>query len=101
MRSSADISVELRIGPSDCEQSAEFFMLIRAGPIEVPVSSVTIRCDWPSREPNGLAPLHSFCARPSQKLRKLKTASTTLGVLRPVTRRVLIRLVGLLGSGKE
>jgi hypothetical protein len=31
----------------------------------------------------------------------LNTASTALGVLRPVTLRVLMRLAGLLGSGRE
>src|SRR5262249_24659192 len=76
-------------------------MLTSAGPSFRPVSSVTIRWVWPSRAPKGFAPLQTFCARPSQKLRKLKTASTTLGVLRPVTLRVLMCLVGSLGSGNE
>jgi len=42
------------------------------------------------REPNGSTPLKSFCARPSQKLRKLKTALITDGVLRPVVRRTSV-----------
>ena len=55
--------------------------------------STTSRWFALSRVPKGFAPLQTFCARPSQKLRKLNTASTALGVLRPVTLRVLIRLV--------
>src|SRR5205085_11240879 len=39
--------------------------------------------------PNGSTPLNVLLARPSQKLRKLNTASTTEGVLRPVTWRTL------------
>src|SRR6185312_13754972 len=86
------------IGPSDCEHSAEFFMLISE--LErVPSSFITTRCGVVSRPPNGFAPLQSFCARPSQKLRKLKTASTTLGALRPPVLRVLIVLEGSDGSG--
>src|SRR5205085_5931722 len=40
-------------------------------------------------EPNGSTPLNVLLARPSQKLRKLKTASIAEGVLRPVTWRTL------------
>jgi DNA-binding CsgD family transcriptional regulator len=39
------------------------------------------------RSPNGETPLKWFWARPPQKLRKLKTALITLGVLRGSTRR--------------
>ena len=42
-----------------------------------------------SRRPKGLTPLKTYSARPSQKLRKLKTALMTVGVLRGSTRRVL------------
>jgi len=41
-----------------------------------------------SRGPNGFRPLKMLLARPSQKLRKLKTALITVGVLRGATRRV-------------
>src|SRR5689334_11515564 len=76
-------------------------MLTRTGPSSLPVSSVTIRWDCPSREPKGLLPLQTFCARPSQKLRKLNTASTALGVFRPVVLRVFRRLLASAGSGNE
>src|SRR6476646_11248386 len=65
------------------------------------MASTTSKCVALSRVPNGFAPLHTFCARPSQKLRKLKTASTALGVLRPVTLRVLIRWAASVSLGKE
>src|ERR1043166_188145 len=98
-RPSADISTLLRIGPSDCEHSAEFTMPTCAGPSFSPATSETSRCVDLSRAPKGLLPLQTFCARPSQKLRKLNTAFTALGVLRPVTLRVLIRFVASTGSG--
>src|SRR6185312_17186526 len=101
LRLSADISVELRIGPSDCEQSAEFTMFTWVGPSLPSIGSTTSRWFALSRVPNGFAPLQTFCARPSQKLRKLNTASTALGVLRPVVLRVLMRLLGSVGSGNE
>src|SRR3954471_20187459 len=53
----------------------------------LPVASALPTVAAVSREPNGSTPLKSFCARPSQKLRKLKTALMTDGVLRPVERR--------------
>src|SRR6185369_10846534 len=40
-----------------------------------------------SDKPNGVAPVNVSLARPSQKLRKLKTAFTTLGALRSPTCR--------------
>src|SRR5712691_9522568 len=42
-----------------------------------------------SISPNGLTPLKNRLARPSQKLRLLKTALMMVGVLRPVTCRAL------------
>src|SRR5258708_6006006 len=101
LRPLADISVPLRIGPSACEQSAELTMPITAGPSLPSTASATSRWVALSRAPNGLAPLQTFCARPSQKLRKLNTASTTLGVLRPVVRRGLMTLPAVSGSGYE
>src|SRR3989454_4243788 len=43
--------------------------------------------------PNGSPPLNMLLARPSQKLRKLNAALITVGVLRPVTCRVLVPLM--------
>src|SRR6185312_3258977 len=100
-RPSADISTLLRIGPNDCEHRDEFCIATNAGPSLRVAGSPTSKWDCLSRDPKGLAPLQVFCARPSQKLRKLNTASTTLGVLRGVTLRVLITWPGLSGSGKE
>jgi hypothetical protein len=54
-----------------------------------------------SRIPNGLTPLNSFCARPSQKLRKLKTALITEGAFRPVARRTLTPATLKMGSVPE
>ncbi len=51
------------------------------------VGSATI-----ARRPNGLTPLKVLLARPSQKLRKLKTALMLDGVLRGSTLRVLSSL---------
>src|SRR5207302_2399875 len=95
-----DISTLLRIGPRDCEHRAEFAMPTWAGP-SFPSVPNTSRCSELSRAPNGFAPLQTFCARPSQKLRKLKTAFTALGVLRPVTLRVLMSCADASGSGYE
>src|SRR3954447_20126400 len=86
VRPSADISTGLPGGPSACEASDELVRLTAT--LSTPPEPLT----WPmrasaSRLPNGLTPLNSFCARPSQKLRKLKTALTAEGVLRPVVRR--------------
>ena len=50
--------------------------------------------------PKGFCPLNALLARPSQKLRKLKTALTAVGVLRPVTRRVLIPPTWKRASGR-
>src|SRR3954462_3062198 len=96
-RPAVDISTSLPGGPSACEASDEFGMLtlILSTPPEAltaPTRAAT------SREPNGLTPLKSFCARPSQKLRKLKTALMTDGVLRPVLRRTGVPLTLKSGS---
>src|SRR4051812_20393500 len=85
-RPSDDISTGLPGGPSACEANEEFGRLMAT--LSTPPEPLT----WPmrasaSRDPKGLTPLKSFCARPSQKLRKLKTALITDGVLRPVVRR--------------
>src|SRR4051812_13892865 len=86
VRPSADISTGLPGGPSAWEASDEF------GRLTATLSTPPEPLAWPmrasgSRVPNGLTPLNSFCARPSQKLRKLKTALSADGVLRPVVRR--------------
>src|SRR3954471_15228256 len=88
LRPSEDISTSLPGGPSACEASDEFGMLtlILSTPPEALTAPTRASA---SREPNGLTPLKSFCARPSQKLRKLNTALIADGVLRPVVRRTL------------
>src|SRR3954451_20851875 len=87
-RPSEDISTSLPGGPSACEASDEFGMLTAT--LSTPPEALTAPTRASaSREPNGLTPLNSFCARPSQKLRWLKTALMTDGVLRPVVRRTL------------
>src|SRR4051812_10282897 len=87
-RPSDDISTGLPGGPSACEANEEFGRLMAT--LSTPPEPLT----WPmrasaSRDPKGLTPLKSLRARPSQKLRKLKTALTADGVLRPVVRRTL------------
>src|SRR3954462_13206395 len=88
-RPSDDISTGLPGGPSACEANEEFGRLMAT--LSTPPEPLT----WPmrasaSRDPKGLTPLKSFCARPSQKLRKLKTALIADGVLRPVVRRTSV-----------
>ena len=88
VRPSEDISTGLPGGPSACEASDEFAMLTAT--LSTPPEALTCptRAST-SRLPNGSTPLNSFCARPSQKLRLLKTALITDGALRPVVRRTL------------
>ena len=88
VRPSEDISTGLPGGPSACEASEELAMLTAT--LSIPPAALTspTRASG-SRAPKGSTPLKSFCARPSQKLRKLKTALITDGVLRPVARRTL------------
>jgi hypothetical protein len=50
------------------------------------------------RGPNGSTPLKMLLARPSQKLRKLKTALIIVGALRGSTCRVLPNAVWKIGS---
>src|SRR6185436_6359592 len=81
-----DISTGLPGGPTACDASEAFVIL--TGTWSTPPEAFTLpTVAAVSRSPNGLTPLKSFCARPSQKLRKLKTALMTDGVLRPVVRR--------------
>src|SRR5919198_4786440 len=83
MRPSADISVGLLGGPTAWDAAEELGMLILTAD-RLPRESAAAALALTSREPNGLTPLKSFWARPSQKLRKLNTALMLLGVLRPV-----------------
>src|SRR3954464_5664336 len=92
-----DISTGLPGGPTACEASDAFVMSTWTG-VTVPVASALPTVAVVSREPNGSTPLKSFCARPSQKLRKLKTALMTDGVLRPVVRRTGVPLTLKSGS---
>src|SRR3954468_8050065 len=88
LRPNVDISTSLPGGPSACEASDEFGM--STWTLSTPPEALTAPTRASaSRDPNGLTPLKSFCARPSQKLRKLNTALMTDGVLRPVERRTL------------
>src|SRR3954453_14989693 len=83
-----DISTSLPGGPTACEASEELAMSTWTWlmlPPELTLPTLALA----SREPNGSTPLKSFCARPSQKLRKLNTALIADGVLRPVERRTL------------
>ena len=47
-------------------------------------------CEGSENVPNGVTPLKSRLARPSQKLSRLKIAMMAFGVLRPVTCRVVL-----------
>src|SRR5919198_1388814 len=97
VRPSEDISTGLPGGPTACDASEEFVMstgTFWTAPVE---STLPTRAST-SREPNGVTPLKSFCARPSQKLRKLNTALITDGVLRPVVRRTGVPLTLKSGS---
>src|SRR3954451_1925406 len=88
VRPSADISTGLPGGPVACEASDELVRLTATRSTAPPAPTWPTRAPW-SPAPSGLTPLKSFCARPSQKLRKLNTALTADGVLRPVVRRTL------------
>jgi len=86
-----DISTSLPGGPTACDASEELFRLTVTR--SAPPAALTCATLAPvSREPNGLTPLKSFWARPSQKLRWLKTALMFEGVFRPVARRTLTPL---------
>src|SRR4051812_36178112 len=86
LRPKVDISTSLPGGPVACEASEELAMLTWTCSTLPSEPTLPTRAP-PSRLPNGSTPLKSFCARPSQKLRKLNTALMTDGVLRPVVRR--------------
>src|SRR3954462_12022503 len=105
VRPSADISTLFGGGPTACDASDELFRhsgprtcgmplaIVQSSVSETSCSLSLTTCATrapPSRTPNGLTPLNSFWARPSQKLRKLNTALITEGALRPVTRRTLV-----------
>src|SRR5215467_12073222 len=101
MRVSADISNGLKGGPTDCEASEEFGRLTRTfcgGSVESGDLSTKA---LGSREPKGLTPLKSFLARPSQKLRKLNTALTLVGVLRGSVRRTVVPPTFQIESGRN
>src|SRR3954468_9723147 len=88
VRPSADISTGLPGGPVDWDASDEFERLT------VTLSTAPAGAARPTRAsgarvPNGLTPLKSFWALPSQNWRKLKTALIAVGALRPVVRRTL------------
>src|SRR5919202_2818854 len=116
VRPSADISTLFGGGPTACEASDELSRhngpRTCGTPLTIAQSAVS-ETSWPvspatwptlasgSRTPNGSTPLNSFCARPSQKLRKLKTALMTDGALRPVARRTLTPLTLKIGSAPD
>src|SRR5262245_45690806 len=87
VRPSADISTLLPGGPTACEarDALSSDPAVETSDVVAPSKNATFA--FGSRRPNGFTPLKWFCARPSQKLRKLKTALITDGVLRPVVRR--------------
>src|SRR3954447_3996484 len=104
VRPSADISTLFGGGPTACDANEALFrqsgprtcgipLTIEHSAVSETSSSLPLRTSATraarSRTPNGSTPLNSFWARPSQKLRKLKTALITEGALRPVTRRTL------------
>src|SRR5579864_589136 len=99
LRPAADISKLLSAGPRAWEHSAELFKRTRPAVGTEVVVEAEKKCDEASRSPKGFAPLQMLRARPSQKLRKLNTAFTTLGVLRGSTFLVLMSCPGWLGSG--
>src|SRR3954463_15338600 len=84
---SADISKLLSAGPTACDAALAFFNAIRIADT-CPVASVTQTRASGSRRPNGVLPLNSLLARPSQKLRKLKAELIVVGALRGSTLRV-------------
>src|SRR5262249_18444715 len=87
VRGSKCISNLLSGGPTACEASDENGMRRRSSPRTPPTKDFTRASG--SRKPSGLRPLKNGSARPSQKFRRLKTAFTTVGVLRGSTRRTV------------
>jgi hypothetical protein len=105
VRPSADISNGLSTGPTACEASDALSSSTNAfASFFLPLARATKPAVWGpccgdgSRAPNGLRPLNSCCARPSQKLRKLKTALITVGVFRGSTLRTWTPLTLNTGS---
>src|SRR5262249_50108324 len=88
-RPAADISVLLFGGPTACDAALALFSRT-ATCATSPRSFATSTRAPASAAPNGLRPLNMLVARPSQKLRTLRIALIAAGVLRPVTRRVLM-----------
>ena len=86
------ISNELVAGPTACEAALILPSNSICGVAVVPslVNTRAVGSARIARRPNGLTPLKVLLARPSQKLRKLKTALMLVGVLRGSTLRVLI-----------
>src|SRR5262249_26629793 len=92
-----DISKSLSGGPSACEAADMNVarICVNTGGLFVNESTVTVVAFGPagdfttialgSRAPKGFTPLNSNLARPSQKLRRLKTALMVVGVLRGST----------------
>src|SRR5215467_5538286 len=99
LRPAEDISVPLLGGPTDCEARLECWIRSLTGVSTPAVSNTTLA--FGSELPNGVNTLNTSLARPSQKLRTLKTALITVGVLRPVTRRTLTPPMLYEGSSTE
>src|SRR5262249_5647842 len=97
-RPAADISVLLFGGPTACDAVLALFSSTATW-LTSPRSLATSTRAPASAAPNGLRPLNMLFARPSQKLRTLKTALIADGVLRPVMRRVLTPPTLNVGSG--
>src|SRR4051794_22197029 len=100
VRPSADISTALPGGATAWEASAEFVRLTATWSTPPAVLTCPTRAAV-SRAPNGLTPLKSLCARPSQKLRALKTALMTDGELRVVVWRTGVPPREKIGSGPK
>src|SRR5262245_20868936 len=73
-------------GPTACDASEAFARLMRTSSSRSADGASRTRA-FGSREPNGLTPLNSLCARPSQNWRLLNTALMVLPALRGETRR--------------
>src|SRR4051794_19138427 len=114
VRPFADISTSLGSGPTACDASDEFVRhrgprtcgtpptMAQSAVSETKEGASLTTCATlapVSRTPKGSTPLNSFWARPSQKLRKLKTALITDGALRPVARRTSTPPTLKTGSG--
>ena len=100
LRPCALISKWLPGGPEACEARLAWVSRTAVGCIDqvVPFCTFLNTRAFGSRRPKGLTPLNTNSARPSQKLRRLKTALMTVGVLRGSTRRVLIPAMRKSGS---